>query len=247
MTNLVFTLDATSLSSPRRGLRASPKKSPSKNGRARLRSSLSANSGAPKAIVRTSFDENVPNRSESPLQFEFSPAQLRVAPMRALVSPSVAMFSESDSESLSFSSRSSSSSDVYDSNMQLDTSAHHEDEQVDRITSAPAPVVPANKPGVPAGGSRRFLSMSANNFLSRKSPVIGDDDVDMDAPVKKASPVKKNLFAAITEDEEEVASKEEVLFTVSDAQPFRWERSASMVELTLSAAPFAVPAAAAPR
>ncbi len=201
------------------------------------------------------FDENVPNRSSSPLQFDLSPAQMRVPAMRSLVSPAT-IINESDSESLGCLSSRSSGSEMssLDSSVHLDMSVNHEDEFLARIADAPAPMV-TEKPSGPSGSTRRFMSMSANIFLGRKSPLVDDEDEvgpAMAAPVKKASPVKKNLFSAITEDEDELMSEPAVPFVVSEVQQFRWERSASMVELTMGGgggggggSSFAMPSAAA--
>lgn len=211
MTSLAINLGEAKLDSSRR---RSPGKSRNNSGRLGLGRS-SAN--LPKALVRPAFDENVNNRAStaSPLQFDLSPAQLRVVPMRSLVSPVPSSFNESESESISSLSSSSRSSSA--SEMSFESSGHQEDEVVARLTGAPPPL-PAHAPGKSSNGpsGRRYMSMSANIFLGRKSPI----DQDVATPVKKPSPVKKNLFSAIGEEEEEEEEEvDEEMAEEADATP----------------------------
>ncbi len=232
MTSLTTTFGSTKLSPRSSKLRRSP-------GRARAILKNSA---------RHSFDENVANGASSPLQFDMSPAALRQPPQRSLslVSP-VPTHNESDSEhsaSLSSSSRTSSSEfsscestlveDDFLARLTRDLSSVRavptdelmmppvsSEQQQQQPSAAPVPVV--------AGGTRRYLSMSANLYVNRPSPP------NVDEPPKL---VKKNLFTAIHEEPEEDEKEKD------DSQTFRWERSASMMDLSTVA--FAVPTAVRP-
>jgi hypothetical protein len=227
MTILAVNLDAAKLS-PRSSRRSPSRRSPSKiSSRNSTRSSLPKAASA-KVFLPVVRDENNANHSE-PLQFEFSPAPLRMQP---LFSPAPT-HNESDSESLgsSFSSRSSRSSSEVSS---LEST---QDDVIAQITAGPLPIHVGGAPALPqARGSRRGLSKSANLFFAVKSQI---DQVEEETPVKKkGSPVKKNLFSAISEDDDNVEEDEQQ----QDVLPFRWERSASMVELSVG---FAMPAPAA--